>query len=68
MECRLMERECVNCGQCEKCDLDPEKVCDNCCKCIGEIAVDYASIPVFMPPTEDGGRKAARSRPRKRNR
>ncbi len=32
--CVLYDRECVNCGECEVCDLDPNKKCDNCGKCI----------------------------------
>ena len=29
-ECVLYDRECINCGECLHCDLDPEKICDNC--------------------------------------
>lgn len=32
--CVLYERECIDCNECERCDLDPEKICDNCCVCI----------------------------------
>lgn len=32
-KCILYDRECINCGEC-KCDLDPEKICDNCMKCV----------------------------------
>lgn len=32
--CVLYDRECIDCGECDRCDLDPEKVCDNCMKCI----------------------------------
>ena len=41
--CVLYERECVGCLECETCDLDPNKVCDNCGKCI-EDNRDYAEI------------------------
>ena len=34
-KCVLYERECIECGECNLCDLDPSKVCDNCGKCIG---------------------------------
>lgn len=27
---------CIHCGECEMCDLDPNKVCDNCGKCLEE--------------------------------
>ena len=33
--CVLYDRECIECGECNLCDLDPTKVCDNCGKCIG---------------------------------
>ena len=29
-ECVLYDRECIGCGECDRCDLDPEKICDNC--------------------------------------
>ncbi len=32
--CELYDRECIGCLECEICDLDPEKICDNCGKCI----------------------------------
>lgn len=32
--CVLYDRECIACGECDRCDLDPNKICDNCCKCI----------------------------------
>ena len=33
--CVLYDRECIECGECNLCDLDPTKICDNCGKCIG---------------------------------
>ena len=33
-QCVLYERECINCGECDICDLDPLKICDNCGKCL----------------------------------
>jgi len=33
-QCVLYDRECINCLECETCDLDPNKICDNCGKCI----------------------------------
>ncbi len=32
--CVLYDRECIGCGECDRCDLDPDKICDNCMKCI----------------------------------
>lgn len=43
--CILYERECVDCGECERCDLDPDKICDNCMKCVRGNA-DYRGIKV----------------------
>lgn len=32
--CVLYDRACIDCGECDRCDLDPDKICDNCMKCI----------------------------------
>lgn len=44
-ECVLYDRYCIECGECNICDLDKNKICDNCCKCIDEDA-DYAGIDI----------------------
>lgn len=33
-DCVLYERECIDCGECDVCDLDSDKICDNCGKCL----------------------------------
>lgn len=33
-ECVLYDRTCIECGECDKCDLNPDKICDNCGKCL----------------------------------
>ena len=33
-DCVLYERECIDCGECDVCDLDENKICDNCGKCL----------------------------------
>ena len=43
--CILYDRDCIECGECSMCDLDPEKICDNCGKCI-ENESDYAEIEI----------------------
>ncbi len=43
-ECQLYDRECIGCGECMFCDLDPTKICDNCGKCIN--FNDYYSIKI----------------------
>jgi hypothetical protein len=35
-ECLLYERKCIDCGECLICDLNSNKICDNCAKCIDE--------------------------------
>jgi hypothetical protein len=33
--CLLDEnKKCTNCKECDKCDLNPEKICNNCGKCL----------------------------------
>lgn len=44
-ECVLMDRECFDCGECDICDLNPNKICDNCCVCIDKNA-DFKSIEI----------------------
>ena len=44
-KCVLYDRECTNCGECDRCDLDPDKICDNCMKCVkGD--TDYRAIAI----------------------
>lgn len=33
-ECVLYDRHCTECGECEVCDLSPDKKCDNCMRCV----------------------------------
>ena len=35
-QCVLYDRMCIDCGECDRCELDPEKNCDNCMKCVTE--------------------------------
>lgn len=44
-KCELYDRECINCGECDVCDLDPAKRCDDCGRCIEEVD-DYRSITI----------------------
>lgn len=45
MDCVLYDRECINCGECDMCDLDPNKYCDNCGKCIDSDS-EYRAIKI----------------------
>ena len=52
-ECVLYDRECTGCGECDICDLDPKKICDNCGKCI-DSGNDYNTADVELI-AENGG-------------
>jgi len=44
-ECVLYDRECIDCGECDICDLDKNKKCDNCAKCI-DVDCDFKKIEI----------------------
>ena len=44
-DCVLYDRVCVECGECDICDLNPEKVCDNCMECVKSES-DYRAIRI----------------------
>lgn len=44
-QCVLYDRVCIGCGECDRCDLDPNKICNNCMKCIRGNE-DYRAIAV----------------------
>lgn len=46
-ECVLYDRKCINCGECDICDLNPKKICDNCGMCI-ESGNDYNIVDVDL--------------------
>lgn len=37
---------CVDCGDCLVCDLDSEKLCDNCMCCVQKSNADYLAIEI----------------------
>lgn len=45
-KCDLYDRECMACGECGVCDLNPEKTCDNCMKCVAKSDADYLAIEI----------------------
>ena len=45
MKCVLYERECISCGECDICDLVPDKICDSCGRCI-DSAADYKVVEI----------------------
>ncbi|MHB1125490.1 MAG: hypothetical protein ACYC2T_00815 [Bacillota bacterium] len=46
VSCMLDERPCTDCGECDPCDLVPDKICDNCCLCLGLEETDYRAIEI----------------------
>ena len=44
-KCILYDRECIDCGECDMCELDPKKRCDNCMKCVNGNA-EYRAVVV----------------------
>ena len=46
-QCVLYDRVCNGCGECELCDLDPNKKCDNCGRCIDD-GSDYSTVDVDL--------------------
>ena len=58
-KCVLYDRDCIGCLECEICDLDENKICDNCGKCLN--IQDYATIKIDKIITdENGDRKTSR--------
>ena len=52
-ECVLYDRECVGCMECQMCDLDPTKTCNNCGKCMDFDDVATIKIDkVYTNPAE----------------
>jgi len=45
-KCILYERECIDCCECDVCDLDESKICDNCGRCI-DTSGEFRSIKVM---------------------
>lgn len=48
--CVLVDnKSCTDCGECDRCDLDPSKICDNCGACIDEYNTNskgFVEIPI----------------------
>ena len=45
-KCVLYDRECISCNECNVCDLDPNKICDNCEKCLALEDNDYKGVVI----------------------
>jgi len=44
--CVLEDRTCTQCGECDVCDKDPNKQCDNCGQCLEFPDGDFAEIKI----------------------
>ena len=55
-KCVLYDRDCIGCMECEICDLDPNKICDNCGKCLD--IPDSAVIKIDRIILEDKSTKS----------
>ena len=62
-KCEIYDRDCIDCGECMFCDLDPTKICDNCGKCID--MGDYYTIKIDK--IETSGEEAKGIKRGKRN-
>ena len=52
-ECILeVDKYCTECGKCDLCDLDKTKICDNCCRCLGEAEYVGVEITEIILPDE----------------
>ena len=45
-KCVLEDKRCVSCGECDRCDLNPNKICDNCEKCLPYVEADMLEIQI----------------------
>lgn len=56
--CVLYDRECIDCGECDQCELDPTKRCNNCMKCVSGDA-EYRAILIdeVVKPAQEPKRK-----------
>ncbi len=44
-KCVLEDKTCIECGECDICDLDRNKICDSCGKCI-EPDTEYLEVKI----------------------
>lgn len=53
--CIFEDKICLECGECDQCEITPDKICDNCCECLELPQSDYAEIVIedILLNTED---------------
>jgi hypothetical protein len=57
------EKNCNDCGECEVCDLDENKICDNCCRCLEDADYNGVEVTEIILPRKTGNKQ--RSKPEK---
>ncbi|MCR1898077.1 hypothetical protein NSA47_03630 [Irregularibacter muris] len=47
-QCVLQEKLCEECGRCNYCDINKNKICDNCCECVegNSTKTDYKILTI----------------------
>ncbi|MBO5712998.1 MAG: hypothetical protein J6R88_02190 [Clostridia bacterium] len=55
-DCVLYDRECIECGECNYCDLVEDKLCDNCGKCL-ESDGEYNAVKITKIYTDKTTKK-----------
>jgi len=55
-ECELYDRICIKCGECEFCDLDSKKKCNNCNKCLDNDD-KYRTVNILRFISEEDNKK-----------
>jgi hypothetical protein len=45
-KCVLYEKDCISCGECDMCDLDSNKKCNNCEKCLDDGIEEFRSLNI----------------------
>ena len=52
--CIIEDRLCTECGECDYCEINADKICDNCCQCLSSEA-DFRGIDIdeILINTED---------------
>lgn len=56
-----INKKCDDCGECERCDLSPDKVCTSCGKCLQSESNEVRSIQIddiFEGEVEEGEEEA----------
>ena len=56
-QCVLFERECIDCGACDRCPIY-DRICINCFECLNEESSDADYAEVLIDSVEDPSQTA----------